>query len=108
MSEEIPARLFAPHPTEEYVLRLYVAGSTPQSSRALTNLKTICETWLKDRYVLTVVDLYEQQANAQDDQILVAPTLIRLSPLPVRRVSGDLSHTQRVLEALDLPLLPPA
>ncbi len=85
-----------------YVLRLYVAGSTPQSSRALTNLKTICETRLKDRYVLTVVDLYEQQDSARADEIVVAPTLVRQSPLPVRRVVGDLSNTAQVLAALDL------
>ena len=83
-------------------LRLYVAGSTPQSSRAITNLKTICETHLKDRYDLTVVDLYEQTDRAGDDQIDVTPTLIRQWPLPVRRLVGGLSQTKRVLEALDL------
>lgn len=83
-------------------LRLYVAGSTPQSSRAITNLKTICETHLKDRYDLTVVDLYEQMDRAQDDQIDVTPTLIRHWPLPVRRLVGNLSQIERVLEALDV------
>jgi circadian clock protein KaiB len=85
-------------------LRLYVAGSTPQSSRAITNLKTICETHLKDRYELTVVDLYEHMERAEDDHIDVTPTLIRQWPLPVRRLVGGLSQTNRVLEALDLPL----
>jgi circadian clock protein KaiB len=88
------------------VLRLYVAGSTPQSSRAITNLKTICETHLKGRYVLTVVDLYEQKDRAHDDQIEVAPTLIRKLPLPERRLIGDLSQTERVFATLDLPLAP--
>jgi circadian clock protein KaiB len=83
-------------------LRLYVAGSTPQSSRAITNLKTICETHLKDRYELTVVDLYEHMERAGDDHIEVTPTLIRQWPLPVRRLVGNLSETQHVLEALDL------
>jgi circadian clock protein KaiB len=87
----------------KYVLRLYVVGSTPQSSRAITNLKAICETYLKNRYDLTVVDLYQQQDRAQTDQILVAPTLIRYWPLPVRRMIGDLSRVDRVLAALDLP-----
>jgi circadian clock protein KaiB len=87
----------------KYVLRLYVAGSTPQSSRAITNIKTICETHLKDRYVLTVVDLYEHKERAGDDQIEVAPTLIRQLPLPVRRLVGGLSQTEGVLVALDLP-----
>ena len=58
---------------------------------------------MKDHYALTVVDLYEQKERAQDDQIEVAPTLIRQSPLPVRRLVGDLSQTERVLVALDLP-----
>ena len=90
----------------KYVLRLYVAGSTPQSSRAITNIKAICETHLKGRYNLTVVDLYEQQECANDDQIVVAPTLIRQSPLPVRRLIGDLAQTGRVLAALYLPPSP--
>jgi circadian clock protein KaiB len=106
MSDDVLGRRSAPPQKSEYSLRLYVAGSTPQSSRAITNIKTICETYLKDRYVLTVVDLYEQKERAQDDQIEVAPTLIRRSPLPVRRLVGDLSHTERVLMALDLPPAP--
>jgi circadian clock protein KaiB len=84
------------------MLRLYVAGSTPQSSRAITNLKKICEDNLLGRYVLTVVDLYAEPHRAREDQIVVAPTLIRQTPLPVRRVVGDLSNTGRVLDALDL------
>ena len=92
---------------EKVVLRLYVAGSTPQSSRAITNIKTICETHLKDCYALTVVDLYEQRENARDDHITVAPTLVREYPLPERRLFGNLSQTERVLAALDLPPAPP-
>jgi circadian clock protein KaiB len=95
-------RRSALRPAELYVLRLYVAGSTPQSSRAITNLKAICETHLRGRYELTVVDLYEHQERAQEDQILVIPTLVRQSPSPVRRILGDLSHTDRVLAALGL------
>ncbi|MDB6148477.1 MAG: circadian clock protein KaiB [Spartobacteria bacterium] len=107
MSDQVLARLSAQSDNGKYVLRLYVAGSTPHSSRAITNIKTICDTLLKDRYVLTVVDLYEQKERAQDDQIEVAPTLIRKLPLPVRRLVGDLSQTQRVLAALDLSPAPP-
>ncbi len=103
MSGDSPPRLTQPG-AGKYVLRLYVAGSTPQSGRAITNIKAICETYLKNRYQLTVVDLYEQQARAKDDQIVVAPTLVRQAPLPVRRMIGDLSQTARVLAALDLPL----
>ena len=93
----------APPANGKYVLRLYVAGSTPQSSRAITNIKRICESHLKDRYILTVVDLYEHRERAREDQIMVAPTLVRQSPLPLRRLIGDLSQTERVLAALDLP-----
>jgi circadian clock protein KaiB len=92
---------FAPEDGKQE-LRLYVAGSTPQSSRAITNLKTICDTHLKDRYDLTVVDLYEQMDRAHDDQIDVTPTLIRHWPLPVRRLVGNLSKVERVLETLDV------
>ncbi|MDB6173768.1 MAG: circadian clock protein KaiB [Chthoniobacteraceae bacterium] len=89
--------------SEPYVLRLYVTGNTPQSSRAIKNIKTICDFYLKDRYNLTVVDLYSETERAQDDQIIVAPTLVRHSPLPIRRLIGDLSDTARVLSALDVP-----
>ena len=88
------------------ILRLYVAGSTPQSSRAIRNLKAICETNLPRRYVLTVVDLYAQPELAREEQIIVAPTLVRQSPLPVRYVVVDLSNTDRVLKALDLAPAP--
>ena len=91
----------------QYTLRLYVAGSTPQSSRAITNLKAICEKYLPARYTLTVVDLYAQPERAREDQIVVAPTLIRQSPPPMRRVVGDMSNTTRVLAALDLLALAP-
>lgn len=94
-------------PGDRYVLRLYIAGSTPRSSRAITNLKAICETHLKDHYDLTIVDLYEQHERGREDQIVVAPTLVRHSPLPVRRLIGDLSCIDRVLAALSLPATGP-
>lgn len=95
-------RVFGAVEAAQCILRLYVAGSTPQSSRAIRNLKAICETNLPGRYALTVVDLYAQPELAREDQIVVAPTLVRQSPLPTRRVVGDLSNTDRVLAALDL------
>jgi circadian clock protein KaiB len=103
MSGDQAARALTRIEEARCILRLYVAGSTPQSSRAIRNLKAICETNLPGRYVLTVVDLYAQPELAREDQIVVAPTLVRQSPLPVRRVVGDLSNTDRVLAALDLP-----
>jgi circadian clock protein KaiB len=106
MSHDGAEAAFAAIENTKCVLRLYVAGSTPQSGRAITNLKAICETHLQGRYVLTVVDLYAEPERAREDQIIVAPTLIRQSPLPIRRVVGDLANTERVLAALDLPVVP--
>jgi circadian clock protein KaiB len=102
MPADSSTRGFVSSQDGKYILCLYVAGSTPQSSRAITNLKAICETHLKDRYELTVVNLYEQRERTRADQIVVAPTLVRQSPLPVRRVIGDLSQTDRVLAALNI------
>ena len=102
MANELRQHNLAEVERQRYVLRLFVAGSTPQSSRAITNIKKICEAALTGRYVLTVVDLYAEPHRAHEEQIVVAPTLIRQSPLPVRRLIGDLSNTVDVLAALDL------
>ena len=85
-----------------YVLRLYIAGMTPQSVRAIANLKKICEENLQGRYDLEVVDLYQQPQLAKGEQIIAAPTLIKKLPLPLRRIIGDMSKTERVLVGLDL------
>ncbi|MEP7306368.1 MAG: circadian clock KaiB family protein [Acidobacteriota bacterium] len=85
-----------------YVLRLYVAGQTPRSIRSIANIKRICEEYLRGRYVLDVIDLYQQPELAHDHQIVAVPTLIRKLPPPVRRIIGDLSNTARVLARLDL------
>jgi circadian clock protein KaiB len=85
-----------------YVLRLYVTGTTPQSARAIANIKKLCEIYLKGRYELDVVDLYQQPQLAQGEQIIAAPTLIKKLPLPQRRVIGDMSKSERVLAGLDL------
>jgi circadian clock protein KaiB len=75
---------------------------TPRSTRAVENVRTICEEHLKGRYDLEVIDIYQQPTLAKGDQILAAPTLIKKLPLPLRRVIGDLSSTERVLVGLDL------
>ena len=97
-----------PEPPQDgkYVLRLYVTGNTRQSSRAIRHIKTICQTHLKDGHLLKVVALHDQKERAEDDEIVVAPTLIRQLPLPVRRLVGDLSQTESVLAALDLTPAP--
>ncbi len=83
-------------------LRLYVAGQTPKSLTAFANLKKICETHLSGRYRIEVIDLVEQPKLSQGDQILAIPTLVRKLPVPVRKIIGDLSDTERVLVGLDL------
>jgi circadian clock protein KaiB len=88
--------------TERYVLRLYVTGMTPRSMRAIENVRRICDTRLPGRYELEVIDIYQQPALAKGEQIIAAPTLIRKLPLPLRRVIGDMSSTERVLLGLDL------
>ena len=85
-----------------YVLRLYVAGQTSKSVHAIANIKKICEENLKGRYVLDVIDLYQQPQLAQGEQIIAVPTLIKKLPLPLRRIIGDMSNTERVLVGLDL------
>ena len=87
---------------ERYVLRLYIVGMTPKSTRALENVRSICEEYLQGRYELEVIDVYQQPALAKGEQIIAAPTLIKKLPLPLRRVIGDMSSTERVLIGLDL------
>lgn len=89
-------------PTERFLLRLYVTGMTPKSTRAVENARLICETHLCGRYDLEVIDIYQQPQLAEGEQIVAAPTLIRKLPLPLRRVIGDLSDTERVLLGLDI------
>lgn len=85
-----------------YRLRLYVAGQTPRSVSAFTNLKSICDKHLKGRYELEIVDLLREPQLARGDQILAIPTLVRRLPEPVKKIIGDLSNTERVLVGLDL------
>lgn len=83
-------------------LRLYVAGATPASQRAVGNAKAVCEAHLEGHYALDVVDLYQHPDRARDDEIVAAPTLVRLRPAPVVRIVGDLGDRDRVLAELDL------
>ena len=87
---------------EAYQLRLYVAGQTPKSALALTNLKQICEEHLRGRYEIEIIDLLENPQLARGDQILALPTLERRLPEPIKKIIGDLSNTERVLVGLDL------
>src|SRR5690242_4501929 len=82
---------------ERYVLRLYVAGTSPGSTRAVETLNRLCEQYLRGRYDLEVVDVYQQPQLAVDDHIIAVPMLLRRSPPPMRRLLGDLSDLPRVL-----------
>jgi circadian clock protein KaiB len=86
----------------KYVLRLYVTGMTPKSTRAITNIQTLCEQYLKGRYELDVVDIYQQPKLAKGEQIIATPTLIKKLPLPLRKLIGDMSDTERFLVGIDL------
>jgi circadian clock protein KaiB len=88
--------------SEKYILRLYITGMTPKSVRAISNIKKICEEYLQGRYNLEVIDLYQTPQLAKGEQIIAAPTLIKKLPLPLRRIIGDMSSTDRVLVGLDL------
>ena len=84
----------------EYVLHLYITGATPNSTRAVRNIKEICELHLKGRYELLIVDIYQQPELAQQEDLIGVPTLVKRQPGLVRRLVGDLSDHGRVLTAL--------
>jgi len=85
-----------------YSLRLYVAGQTPKSIAAITNLKKICEQHLAGRYQIEIIDLMKDPALAQRHQIVAIPTLIRQLPEPLKRIIGDLSNAEKVVVGLDI------
>jgi circadian clock protein KaiB len=87
---------------EVWDLRLYVAGQTPKSVTALSNLKRLCEEHLAGKYRIEVVDLQQNPKLARGDQILAIPTLVRRLPSPIRKIIGDLSNSERVLVGLDV------
>jgi circadian clock protein KaiB len=85
-----------------YILKLYVAGNTPNSVRALRTLKTILEEDFKGVYALKVIDVLKNPQLAEEDKILATPTLAKVLPPPVRKIIGDLSDREKVLIGLDL------
>src|ERR1700744_552635 len=87
---------------ERYVLKLYVAGMTSRSARAIENVRAFCEKHLEGRYDLEVIDVYQQPELARSEQLIAAPTLIKKLPLPLRRLIGDMSNEERILVGLDL------
>ncbi len=97
-SEASAARIRA----TDWILKLYVAGQTPNSITAISNLKRICEEHLKGRYHIQVVDLLVDPTLSEADQIVAIPTLVRKLPLPIRKIIGNLSNTDRTLVGLQL------
>jgi len=92
-----------PGPSEVSIdLRLYVAGQTPKSLAAISNLRKICDEHLDSRYRIEVIDLMKNPALAKDHQILAIPTLVRSLPVPIRKIIGDLSDTESVIVGLDV------
>lgn len=89
---------------EHYCFRLYIAGTTPNSTRALKNLQKIAEKYFPDNYELEVIDVYEQPEQLLVENIVAIPTLIKESPLPIKRLVGDLSNTKKVLTSLGISL----
>ena len=86
----------------KYVLRLYVTGMTPKSTQAIANVRKLCEKYLEGYYELKVIDIYQQPKLAKGEQIIATPTLIKKLPLPIRRLIGDMSDTERFLAGIDL------
>ena len=88
--------------TQRYVLRLYVTGMTPRSTRAISAVRAICEEFLAGRFDLEIIDVYQQPALIRDEQIFATPTLVKKGPEPERRMIGDMSNRARVIAGLGL------
>ena len=86
----------------QFKFRLYVAGDAQNSTQAVANLTAICHTYLPDRYHIEVVDVFREPKRALADGILMTPTLVKLTPSPIRRIVGTLSQTRPLLQALGL------
>jgi circadian clock protein KaiB len=97
-----PRSRSAPEAKDRWQLRLYIAGKTPRAVTAITNLQRICETHLKGRYTIEVIDLLENPRLAREDQIVAIPTLVRKLPPPMRKIIGNLSEELPVLVGLQL------
>ena len=87
---------------ETYILKLFVTGASPNSTKSISNIKQICESYLPGKYDLEIVDVYQQKSMAENEQIIALPLLIKKYPLPERRLIGDLSDTKKVLKGLGI------
>lgn len=101
-AEEFELSICEDEEAETYILRLYVTGTTPNSRRAIENVRKLCEEHLQGRFELEIIDIYQQPELAKEGQIVAAPTLIKKLPLPLRRFIGDMSRTDKILMGLEL------
>ena len=97
MKPRVIRKRTAKRPPPKYAFRLYVTGVTPCSTRAIQNLKELCEKHLEGQYEVEVVDIYQQPDLAKGQEIIAAPTLVKHFPLPLKKFIGDLSNTERIL-----------
>ncbi len=104
--KKIAAALEKAPATDRYLLRLYVSGVTERSRRSILNINAVCKENLQGQYDLEVVDIHQKPSLAKDEQIVATPTLIKLLPLPLRRIVGDLSDREGVLFGLDIKKRP--
>ena len=103
MIEQPDSQLFGEEKEgNEYRLRLYITGATPNSARAIVNLKEFCETNLRDNYELEIIDVYQHPLLAQTDQVIAIPMLVKLAPFPQRRLIGDMSDKEKIAKGLSL------
>jgi circadian clock protein KaiB len=87
----------------QYVLKLFISGASPNSLKAIMNVRSICERFMKaNEYSLEIIDIHQDRALAEKEQIIALPMLIKKSPLPERKLIGDMSDTKKVLEGLGL------
>jgi circadian clock protein KaiB len=103
-----PGELADPAATERFVLRLYVTGMTPRSTRAISAVRSLCDEMLPGRYELEIIDVYQQPELIRDEQIVATPTLVKMEPEPKRRMIGDMSNRARLRLGLGLPAEVPA
>jgi circadian clock protein KaiB len=89
-------------PPSRFSLKLFITGATPNSAKAIANLKSICEKYIHAKYELEIIDVYQQPSKAKSEQLVALPMLIKYSPLPVKRLFGDMSDTGKVLKGLNL------
>ena len=89
---------------KRYKLRLYITGTTPNSVRAISNTKDICDTYLKGNYDLEIIDVYQEPTLVMIEQIIALPILMKILPLPVKKLIGDMSNKEKMLKGLDIEI----